>query len=382
VSEIWGPPLVQAVVLAHPGLPPEPHDLPTAWSLKPTLLLGLAIGAWAYGRGVRALWRRAGRGRGLARWRVLAFAAGMLCLLLALVSPVDALGAALFSAHMFQHALLVLVAGPLLVLGMPPTSLLWALDEPARRRVGGWWRQRSILRRAWRAVSHPASAWALHAAALWLWHLPVPYQAALTNDAVHLAEHASFLGTALLFWWAVLGGGPHAQLNPALGVLYLFTFSIQGGILGALMTFTSEPWYPAYAATTAPWGLSPLQDQQLAGVIMWIPGGLIYLVAALIPLALLLEAGNERTPVREQEHERQRSRAERRQEQQRQKPEPERSPAGAGALEDDARAEDQRRGDERDEDAGERGDAGHQRPCTSRMNCTVSQTSSSASRSS
>ena len=131
---------------AHPGLPPEPHDLPAAWSWEPTVLLGLALGAWAYRRGVRSLWRRAGRGRGLARRRVVAFAGGMLALFLALVSPLDALGAALFSAHMVQHLLLVLVAAPLLVLGMPQTPLLWALDQPGRRRLGRRWRRSPALR--------------------------------------------------------------------------------------------------------------------------------------------------------------------------------------------------------------------------------------------
>lgn len=279
--------LSPSVALAHPGLPPAPHDLATAWSWDPGVVLGLVLGAWVYGRGVRVLWRRAGVGRGVACWRAGAFAGGLLALFVALVSPLDALGTALLAAHMVQHMLLVLVAAPLLVLGLPQLGLLWALGEPGRRRVGRWWR-RSALRRLWRRLSQPALAWGLHAGAIWLWHLPDAYQAALANDAVHGVEHASFLGTALLFWWVALGRGSGGRLAPALGVLYLFAFTLQGGLLGALLTFAREPWYPAYAASTAAWDLTPLEDQQLAGLIMWIPSGLVYLAAALVPLARLL----------------------------------------------------------------------------------------------
>jgi putative membrane protein len=213
----------------------------------------------------------------------------MLALFVALVSPLDALGTALFSAHMVQHMVLVLVAVPLLVLGAPQTGLLWALAEPRRRRLGAWWHCATGLRIGWRALSRPLVVWLLHAAALWLWHLPRLYQAALTSELVHLAEHASFLGTALLFWWVLLGGSPRERLNPALGVLYLFSFALQGGLLGALMTFAPAPWYPAYTTTVAAWGLTPLEDQQLAGLIMWVPAGLVYLAAALVPLGELLE---------------------------------------------------------------------------------------------
>ena len=286
---------------AHPGLPLEPHDLLTAWSWEPTVLLGLALGAWLYARGVRALWQQAGRGRGLSGWRVVAFVGGIVTLFVALVSPIDALGSALFSAHMVQHMLLMLVAAPLLVLGQPHTALLWALRPGARRRVGAWWRRQSLLKGVQHRLTHPATVWVLHAATAWLWHLPGPYQAALVDEMVHGAEHASFLVSALLFWWALPGIGPHPRLNPVGGVLFLFAFTLQGGILGALMTFSGAPWYPAYAATTPPWGLTPLDDQQLAGLIMWIPAGLVYVVAALVPLARWLEAVDAPAPVLEPE---------------------------------------------------------------------------------
>lgn len=292
----------ELLVRAHPGLPPQPHDLLTAWAWEPLALLGLLLGAWLYGRGVRRLWRRAGPGRGIARWRVLAFGGGLLVLGAALLPPLTALGSALFSAHMLQHVLLVVAAAPLLVLGRPETALLWALPRPARRRLGGWWRRRRRLRAGWHALTGPPAAWALHAAATWLWHLPGPYQAALASDVVHLAEHLGFLLTALLFWRVLPGSGVRARLHPAVAVLYLFGFTLQGGILGALMTFAGEPWYPVYAATAPAWGLTPLEDQQLAGLVMWIPSGLVYAVAALVPLFWWLEAGEESPRRLEHEH--------------------------------------------------------------------------------
>lgn len=283
--------LVDHTVLAHAGLPPEPHDLPGAWSFEPAVLLGLALLGWAYGRGVAAVWGRAGVGRGVRRWQAAAFAAGLAALFVALVSPLDALGAALFAAHMLQHMLLVLVAALLFVLGAPERAVLWALPGPARGRAGAWGRAAAI-RWAWRAITKPFVVWALHAAAIWAWHIPSLYQAALRNQLVHGLEHASFLGTGLLFWWVLARPPEHGGLDRGLGVLFLFTTALQSGVLGALMTFTPTPWYPAYRASTAAWGLTPLEDQQLAGLIMWVLGGLIYALAALALLGVCL-SGSE-----------------------------------------------------------------------------------------
>jgi cytochrome c oxidase assembly factor CtaG len=123
-------------------------------------------------------------------------------------------------------------------------------------------------------------AWTLHAVAIWLWHAPKLYQATLSSETMHTVQHVSFLGTALLFWWALLHGVPSRLARPAT-VIYLFTTAVHTSLLGALLTFAPRLWYPLYDATTAPWGLTPLEDQQLAGVIMWVPAGLSYLIAAL-----------------------------------------------------------------------------------------------------
>ena len=122
--------------------------------------------------------------------------------------------------------------------------------------------------------------WAIHAAALWVWHAPALFQATLRSDLVHTAQHVSFLGSALLFWWALVHG-PRGLMGYGAAVLYVFTTSVHSGVLGAFITFTGRLLYPAYAGTTAAWGLTPLEDQQLGGLIMWVPAGLVYVVAGL-----------------------------------------------------------------------------------------------------
>jgi putative membrane protein len=239
----------------------------------------LALAAWAYFGGVAALWGRAGTGRGVGWRQIACFSGGLAALLLALVSPLDALSSALFSAHMVQHLLLMLVAAPLLVLGRPLLPFLWALPPSKRRPLARWWKRAGPARRAWRAISAPAVVWVINAAALWLWHLPGPYQAALRSAPLHAVEHVSYLGTALLFWWTLAEAGAPGRLSRGAAIVYTFAMAIQGGVLGALLTFSAVPWYPFYGPSTAAWGLTPLEDQQLAGLIMWIPASLVYLAA-------------------------------------------------------------------------------------------------------
>jgi putative membrane protein len=278
--------------LAHDGAPLEPHDLWSAWTWSAAA--PLAVAALAYGRGVRTLWRRAGTGRGVRHWQAGAFTLGLMVLGLALVSPLDALGGVLFSAHMVQHMLLVGVAAPLLVLGRPVVPLLWALPLAAVRLLGGRWQHAAAPRKAWAVLTRLALVWALHAAALWTWHLPGLYQAALADGGIHLAEHAVLLGTALLFWWRVVHPGGQAAAAYGTSSVAVFTMALQGGLLGALMTFARVPWYPAYGSTALAWGISPLQDQQLAGMVMWAPAGLIYLAATLALLSAWLRAAERR----------------------------------------------------------------------------------------
>jgi cytochrome c oxidase assembly factor CtaG len=144
-------------------------------------------------------------------------------------------------------------------------------------------------------ITTPSLAWAAHAVVLWTWHLPALYEGTLDSDLVHTAQHASFLVTALLFWYALLHGSER-RLKRGVAVLYLFGTALHSGILGALLTFADYPWYARYAGTTPAWGLTPLEDQQLAGLIMWIPGGVTYLVAALALVAAWMTRMERRGP--------------------------------------------------------------------------------------
>jgi putative membrane protein len=240
------------------------------------ILAGLVAAAVAYAAGLRRLWR-AGPGAPSAG-QAAAFAGGLATVALALLSPLDTLAHRLFAAHMAQHMLLVMVAAPLLVLGAPGLPLAVALAPGWRRRLGRL-RHRPAVHAARDLLTRPMVAWGVHVGTLWAWHLPGPYQAALASDAVHAAEHASFLGTAVLFWWVVLSRPGRRRLAPGFAVLYLFAAALQGSALGALLTLAPAPLYPLQAAAASS-GPAALADQQLAGLVMWVPADLVYLGAA------------------------------------------------------------------------------------------------------
>jgi putative membrane protein len=257
-------------MLAHAGQPPGPHDLWGAWNLDPLILAGLLFAVWAYRRGARA-----GR-RPVGVWRERCFTAGIAAVAVALVSPLDALSGALASAHMVQHVLLVLVAAPLLAATASITALVRGSPAVVRDVSVRWRRRLRLTRGNLRFLRHPATVWLLHVGTLWFWHAAVPYDAALEHHLLHVVEHASFLVTGLLFWRVVIGAREADRVSNGFGVLLVFTLAMQSVFLSALLTFARTPWYSAYATTTAAWNLDPLADQQLAGVIMWIPAGLVY----------------------------------------------------------------------------------------------------------
>jgi putative membrane protein len=267
-----------ADVLAHDGAPHGAAGIWSAWNWDPLILLSLTLPGWLYLRGVRFLWRKAGKGRGVGVRHILAFSTGLLALFAALISPLDTLAAALLSGHMVQHLLLIMVAAPLLVLGAPPAAQIWSIPASWRVDLSRWWRRQSGLKAAWSGISNPWVAWLAHALAITAWHIPRFYEAALLNDFIHLLEHASFFLTALLYWRAVFRSGAHGQLNHGASMLYVFSMMMYQGVLGALITFSRSPWYPIYEESAAAWGLTLLEDQQLAGSIMWVPGNFVFLV--------------------------------------------------------------------------------------------------------
>jgi putative membrane protein len=291
--------LMASVAFAHEGKPHTPHDLLTTWGLEPVVIVSLALSGWMYVVGIRRLWQESRPGLGIRKWEACAFTGGWLALFIALVSPLHPLGSVLFSAHMTQHEVLMLIAAPLLVLGRPVIAFLWSLPLGWRRKAGSAGKA-SGVQGAWRTLTNPFVAWALHALALWIWHAPSWFQATLESELIHTLQHLSFLVSALLFWWALIHGR-QGLMGYGAAVLYMFTTSIHSGVLGALITFASSPWYPAYSETTASWGLTTLEDQQLGGLIMWIPAGLVYIIAGLALFAGWMRE-SERRVIRRERH--------------------------------------------------------------------------------
>jgi putative membrane protein len=292
-------PLTFVPVQAHEGKPHTFHDLWYTWGLDPVVIAGLALTGWLYRRGFRRVWRESARGRVTLRSEAWAFGAGWLALFVALVSPLHPWGEVLFSAHMTQHEVLMLVAAPLLVLGRPLVPFLWALPARLRQKVGGIGKRKSF-KNVWRGLTNPLVAWAIHAVALWMWHAPALFQATLRSDLVHTLQHLSFLGSALLFWWALIHGR-RGLMGYGAAVLYMFTTSVHSGVLGALITFAHAVWYPAYATSTQSWGLTPLEDQQLGGLIMWVPAGLVYIIAGMALMVGWMRESEQRVARRERQ---------------------------------------------------------------------------------
>lgn len=253
------------------------------WTLDAHLLIGLGLIGGVYASGVAVLWRRAGIGRGVAQWQAGAFASGWLVLVVALVSPLADLAEQLGSAHMVQHLLLMLVAAPLLVFGAPGFAALWALPPRWRQRFARWWRRDSGARGSFLALSQPLMAWLIYLVVLWAWHLPTLYEAALHNPLLHDLQHILFVAGAGLLWWVVLNPMGQIRLARGAGVIYLFATSMHAMALGVFMTLAPTAWYPTYETTAPAWGLAALEDQQIAGAIMWMPAALVYVsLAALI----------------------------------------------------------------------------------------------------
>ena len=126
-------------------------------------------------------------------------------------------------------------------------------------------------------ISSAAAAWMIHAVALWGWHVPFLFELALHSESVHAVQHLCFIGSALLFWWTLIHGR-HGRLGYGAAVVYVFTTAAHNSILGALLTLAPHPWYPTYVSTAHAWSITPLEDQQLGGLIMWIPGGVFAVV--------------------------------------------------------------------------------------------------------
>lgn len=250
------------------------------WSWDPVIVTLLAVSGAMYAVGSRRL-----KVVGWNRW---AYAAGWLVLAGALLSPIHRLGEVLFAAHMTQHELLMLVAAPLLVMGRPLAPYLMALPESWRRPLGGWTKVRWV-----QVLGAPLVAWMIHAVVLWSWHVPYLYERAVANDVVHALQHSSFLFSAIIFWWTLIHGR-YGRMGYGVGVMYVFSTAAHSSILGALLTFGDQVWYPIYSGRTLLWGMTPLQDQQMGGLIMWVPAGIVFVIVGLAMFAAWLGESERR----------------------------------------------------------------------------------------
>ncbi len=277
------------MILLHAGEALAPHDLWRAWSFEPGVILPLAVTTVLYVSGISRILRRSTYARPVVTREMFFFVTGFVVLTLALVSPVHRAGSSLFSAHMIQHELLMAVAAPLLVLGKPMAAFMWGLPERMRRPVS----------RVFSLSIPPLAAFLLHAAAIWVWHAPRLYDASVNNEFAHIAQHSSFLGSALLFWWSLFHSRSRKGSEGA-AIIYLFLTGIHTTLLGALIALSSAPFYSVYTdATTTSWGLTAIEDQQLGGIIMWVPAGMVYLGAALYLMLRWINQSAERVAKRE-----------------------------------------------------------------------------------
>ena len=251
--------------------------------------------------------RRRSDGRFANRWRLVSYTGGILALALALLSPIDVLSAQLFSMHMVQHLLLMMVAAPLLLLANPFPTFLWALPTRPRaaaaaafRRLTGWLAEDSIPGRAVCKVIAPGTAWVLYILTFFGWHDGNAYSLALRSEFVHGLEHFTFLGAALLFWWHVTGAAPRIHAKPAqwLRVGYVLAMIPPNMLLGVALSFAEAPIYPYYETVPRLYGISVMDDQVWGGLIMWIPGSMMYVIAALALLARLLSSAEQQARTR------------------------------------------------------------------------------------
>ena len=254
-----------------------------SWSFEPSVVLGMGLWLADYLLIIGPVRARRQWGPRVPGRQVAAFCLGTLVALAALVSPLDALAdQTLFSAHMVQHMLLTFVAPPLWLLGTP-----------------GWLVARLIPRRWLEAATQPLVAFAVFNGVMWIWHVPAAYDAALRSEPLHIFEHLCFMAAAVIGWWPVLAPTPGGRLAPPLRLAYLVPSLFSCTALAALITLSSAQLYGFYGHAAAIWGLTPLADQQLGGLAMWLPGDMLYLALIVWTVSAFFDgAGPELQSVR------------------------------------------------------------------------------------
>ncbi len=269
-----------------------------AWDFRPEVVLVLLVAATLFSLGWWRL-RQVPRARFARGWRLAAYLSGLGLLGLALLSPIDTLASYLLSMHMVQHLLLVMLAPVFLLIANPLPFTLWGMPAALRHRVGGLLSRGTWPRRALTVLTSPGVVWMALVVILVGWHDPRAYDAALHSELVHNLEHLTFFGVAMLFWWHVTGAGPRIHGASSVGVriaLLLATVPITMGI-GIVIALSAQPIYLHYMTVPRVLGLSVMEDQQLAGAIMWIPGSMMLIFAALVLLARLMSAEESKPPI-------------------------------------------------------------------------------------
>src|SRR5215470_4807846 len=268
-----------------------------SWTFDPWLITPLSVAAGLYLRGWWRLHCQMPQRFGV--WRLVSFQCGLGTLLLALASPLEALAAVLLQAHMTQHLVLMMLAPPLLVYGAPTLPLLRGLPHWVCKRGLGLLLAWRGLRWLARLLTHPVIGWLAFAVSTVAWHVPALYELALHSHFWHHVQHLCFLSTGILFWWPVLQPWPSRPHWPRWAMIpYLLLADIQNTALSAALVFSERLLYPTYLTVPRLWGISALDDQIAAGVIMWVPGSLAYLVPVglLVMQLLSVRSGQEITP--------------------------------------------------------------------------------------
>jgi putative copper resistance protein D len=284
--------LTPGLVLAHgadAAAPTFPGVL-LQWSFDPLAVIGLVLAGALYLSAVRQV-NAVHASNPHPRWRTWLFLGGLATIGVALLSPIEAYEGALFSVHMVQHMLLQLLAAPLLLAGAPITLALRVASPAVRGRL------LAILHgRVLRALSFPVLAWVLFAATNWGWHYSSLYDDALENQLLHYLQHANFLGVALLFWWPAIGADPSPwRLPHPVRLFYLFLAMPQQSFLGVSLLQAPAVLYPHYVTNVRSWGMTPLEDQQLGAVIMWVVGDMAFLAGMAIVVLLWMRNEERRT---------------------------------------------------------------------------------------
>lgn len=262
----------------------------SAWDLRPVVLAVLALMSTLYTVGWWRLRHRRGRqGRLATRWRLALYWIGLFFLAASLMSPVDLLGSQLFSFHMLQHMLSMFFAAPLLLFALPFAIGMWGLPRPVRPVVTALLTRDSWFRTCLAAVSQPGVVWLIFLIFYYGWHEPMLYNLALRRPWVHDIQHIMFFSAALLFWWTIIGGGPvlHRRFSPWGKIAFLIASVPPNMAVGVWLSLSGEVVYTYYNSIPRVWGLTVMQDQQLGGVIMWIPGSMMFLMAALVIMGIL-----------------------------------------------------------------------------------------------